>query len=167
MNTILHLRNRVNKWPTIGISIMGGLAAFGCYTCMYAFRKAFSAGTFENSSFLGIDYKVCLIIAQMLGYTFSKFYGIKFISQNGKSNRAKYILFLIAIAWLALLGFALIPAPYNICMLLLNGFPLGMIWGLVFSYLEGRRTTEFMGALMSISLVFAAGFVKTIARELM
>lgn len=167
MNTIDLLRRKVAKWPNVSISIMGGLAAFGCYTCMYAFRKAFAAGTFDNSSFFGIDYKVCLIIAQMLGYTFSKFYGIKFISQNGKSNRAKYILLLIGIAWLALFGFALIPAPYNIAMLLLNGFPLGMIWGLVFSYLEGRRTTEFMGALMSISLVFAAGFVKTIARQLM
>ncbi|RZL51035.1 MAG: hypothetical protein EOP00_01415 [Pedobacter sp.] len=164
---INYLRKKVVNWPNASISIMGGIAAFGCYTCMYAFRKAFAAGTFDNSSFFGIDYKVCLIIAQMLGYTFSKFYGIKFISQNGKSNRAKYILMLIGIAWLALLGFALIPAPYNIAMLLLNGFPLGMIWGLVFSYLEGRRTTEFMGALMSISLVFAAGFVKTIARELM
>ena len=164
---ITYLRNKVNKWPNAAISIMGGIAAFGCYTCMYAFRKAFSAGTFENSSFFGVDYKVCLVIAQMLGYTFSKFYGIKFVSQNGKSNRAQYILFLIGIAWVALLGFALIPAPYNIAMLLLNGFPLGMIWGLVFSYLEGRRTTEFMGALMSISLVFAAGFVKTTARMLM
>lgn len=167
MNAIVYLRAKVEGWPSVTISLFGGIAAFGCYTCMYAFRKAFAAGTFESASFFGIDYKVCIIIAQMLGYTFSKFYGIKFISQNGKSNRAKYILFLIFIAWLALLGFALIPAPYNISMLLLNGFPLGMIWGLVFSYLEGRRTTELMGAVMSISLVFAAGFVKTIARYLM
>lgn len=166
MNTISFLRNEVKKWPDITISILAGLAAFGCYTCMYAFRKSFSAGTFESSSFFGVDYKVCVIIAQMLGYTFSKFYGIQFISQNGKSNRARYILLLILIAWLAQLCFALIPAPYNIAMLLINGFPLGLIWGLVFSYLEGRRTTELMGAIMAISLVFAAGFVKTIARYL-
>jgi hypothetical protein len=73
MYTVNYLRKKVAKWPNASISIMGGIAAFGCYTCMYAFRKAFAAGTFDNSSFLGIDYKVCLIIAQMLGYTFSKF----------------------------------------------------------------------------------------------
>ncbi|MCX2473770.1 DUF5690 family protein [Pedobacter sp. MC2016-05] len=163
----LFLRQKIAKWPDLTIAIIGGLAAFGCYTSMYAFRKAFSAGTFDNSSFFGVDYKVCIIVAQMLGYTFSKFYGIKFISQYGKNHRARYILLLIFIAWMALLGFAVIPAPYNISMLVLNGFPLGLIWGLVFSYLEGRRMTELMGAIMAMSLVFAAGFVKSIARYLM
>src|SRR5690606_716329 len=70
-------------------------------------------------------------------------------------------------AWLALLGFALTPAPYNILFMFINGLPLGMIWGIVFSYLEGRRTTEFLAAVMSVSLVFASGFVKTLARFLM
>jgi len=74
---------------------------------------------------------------------------------------------LIGFAWLALLLFAIVPAPYNIICLLLNGFPLGMIWGLVFSYLEGRRSTEFMAAVLSTSLIFASGFVKTIARTMM
>jgi hypothetical protein len=41
-----------------------------------------------------------------------------------------------------------------------------MIWGLVFSYLEGRKSTEFMAAVLSISLIFASGFVKTVARSL-
>jgi len=51
-------------------------------------------------------------------------------------------------------------------MLFVNGFPLGMIWGLVFGYLEGRRSTEFMASVMSISLIFASGFVKTAGRTL-
>lgn len=164
-NTVI--RDRISKWPALTVGLFGGIAAFGCYTCMYAFRKALSAGTFDTSSFFGIDYKICIIIAQMFGYTFSKFYGIKFIAQSGKNHRAKYILFLMLIAWLALLGFAILPAPYNISMLILNGFPLGLIWGLVFSYLEGRKTTELMGAIMSVSFVFAAGFVKSVARYLM
>ncbi|WP_250636621.1 DUF5690 family protein [Pedobacter sp. PACM 27299] len=66
-----------------------------------------------------------------------------------------------------MLGFAIIPAPWNIAFLFINGFPLGMIWGLVFSYLEGRRNTEFMGAVMSVSLIFASGFIKTVARTVM
>jgi hypothetical protein len=134
---------------------------------MYAFRKAFAAGTFEHLTYLHIDYKVWLVLTQMVGYTLSKFYGIRFIAESSSNKRAVYLIRLVLISWVALLGFAIVPAPWNIVFMLINGFPLGMIWGLVFSYLEGRKTTEFMGAVMSISLVFAAGFVKTVARTLM
>jgi hypothetical protein len=47
-----------------------------------------------------------------------------------------------------------------------NGLPLGLIWGLVFGYLEGRRATEFMAAVLSVTLIFASGFVKTVGRLL-
>jgi hypothetical protein len=134
---------------------------------MYAFRKAFAAGTYDNSTFWHVNYKVWLVIAQVVGYTASKFYGIRFIAETGRHTRGKSILTLIGISWLALLGFALVPAPWNIVFLLINGFPLGMIWGLVCGYLEGRRNTEFMAAVMSTSLIFASGFVKSTARMLM
>src|SRR6187402_2170701 len=160
------LKLKVANWPYSLISIMAALAAFGAYTSMYSFRKAFTAGTFLGHEYLGIDYKVWLVISQIIGYTLSKFYGIRFISEVTHGNRAKSILFFIGFAWLALLGFALTPAPWNIVFLFLNGSPLGMIWGLIFGYLEGRRSTEFMGAVMSITLIFASGFVKTAGRTL-
>lgn len=167
MGLLQHCRNKVAGWSYSYISILAGLAAFGCYTSMYAFRKAFTAGTFDGHGYLGIDYKVWLVIAQVLGYTFSKFYGIRFIAESSGKNRGRSILKLIGISWFALLGFALTPAPWNIAFLFVNGFPLGMIWGLVFSYLEGRRNTEFMGAILSVSLIFASGFIKTVARTIM
>lgn len=167
MNLLNHCRNKVAGWSYTSISILAGLAAFGCYTSMYAFRKAFTAGTFEGHEYLGVDYKVWLVIAQVLGYTFSKFYGIRFIAESSGKNRGRSILKLIGVSWMALLGFAIVPAPWNIAFLFINGFPLGMIWGLVFSYLEGRKNTEFMGAVMSVSLIFASGFIKTVARTLM
>jgi MFS family permease len=161
------LRLKVAKWPYGLLSVMAAVSSFGAYTCMYAFRKAFAAGTFTGQQYFHIDYKVWLVIAQIIGYTLSKFYGIKFISELKPGQRAKYILLLIGIAWLALLCFAVVPAPYNIIFLFINGFPLGLIWGLVFGYLEGRKSTEFMAAVLSISLIFASGFVKTVARTLM
>lgn len=161
------LRVHVARWPYSVLSLFAATAAFGAYTSMYSFRKAFSAGIFTGQQYLHIDYKVWLVIAQIIGYTASKFYGIKFISEVRQGDRARSIIILISIAWLALLGFALVPAPYNIIFLLVNGFPLGLMWGLIFGYLEGRRSTEFMAGVMSISLIFASGFVKTIARTLM
>lgn len=161
------LRQKVAGWPYSLLSVMAAVSAFGAYTSMYAFRKAFAAGTFEGLQYFHVDYKVWLVIAQIIGYTLSKFYGIKFIAELKPARRLKSIFGLIGFAWLALLLFAIIPAPYNIICLFLNGFPLGMIWGLVFSYLEGRKSTEFMAAVLSISLIFASGFVKTVAKGLM
>jgi len=63
--------------------------------------------------------------------------------------------------------FSVIPAPYNIILLFLNGLPLGMIWGLVFAYLEGRRTTEILGTILSISFIVSSGFVKSIGKIMM
>ena len=167
MKTIDRLRKKVAKWPYPVISVLAGISAFGAYSSMYAFRKAFAAGTFSGQQYFHIDYKVWLVIAQLIGYTLSKFYGIKFIAELKHEQRVKSIFGLIGFAWLALLLFAIVPAPYNIICLFLNGFPLGMIWGLVFSYLEGRRSTEFMAAVLSTSLIFASGFVKTIGRTMM
>ena len=167
MKLIDQYRQKVAKWPYGLLSAIAAVSSFGAYTCMYAFRKAFAAGTFSGLQYLHVDYKVWLVIAQVIGYTLSKFYGVKFISELKPGQRAKYILMLIGIAWAALLFFSIIPAPYNIICLFINGFPLGLIWGLVFGYLEGRKSTEFMAAVLSISLIFASGFVKTVARMLM
>ncbi|WP_295672030.1 DUF5690 family protein [uncultured Mucilaginibacter sp.] len=167
MSAIDQLRVKVAKWPYPVLSLMAAISAFGAYTSMYAFRKAFTAGTFTGQQYFHVDYKVWLVIAQVIGYTCSKFYGIKFIAELKPDQRAKSILMLIGTAWIALLFFAIVPAPYNIAFLFINGFPLGLIWGLVFSYLEGRKSTEFMAGVLSISLIFASGFVKTVARTLM
>ncbi len=161
------LKQKVAALPYALMSVMAAVSAFGAYTCMYSFRKAFTAGTFGGHQYLHIDYKVWLVIAQVIGYTISKFYGIRYIAEVTHNNRAKSILLFIGIAWLALLGFALVPPPWNIIFLFLNGLPLGMIWGLTFGYLEGRRSTEFMAAVMCTSLIFASGFVKTVGRTLM
>ncbi len=149
-------------------TLYGLLAAFGVYFCMYAFRKPFTVATFEGLSWAGVDYKIWLVIAQVLGYAASKFVGIKFISESaGQRGRALQIVFLILLSELALLGFALVPAPYNIVFLFLNGAPLGMIWGLVFSYLEGRQESEVLGAGLSISFIISSGMVKSVGKWVM
>ena len=42
--------------------------------------------------------------------------------------------------------------PWNVAALFLNGLPLGLIWGLVFGFMEGRRTSEVLGAILCASL---------------
>ncbi len=159
-------KNKLERMPAWFISLYAAICSFCVYFCMYAFRKPFTAAGFEGLYFLKIDYKVWLVSAQLVGYMLSKFYGIRFIAGMQLNKRANTIIILIVFAWITLFFFAITPAPYNIIFLLLNGFPLGMIWGLVFSYLEGRRATEFMGAVLSVSFIFSSGAVKTIGKNL-
>jgi MFS family permease len=112
--------------------------------------------------FWGFGYKTLLVLSQMLGYLAAKFYGIKFIAELKRLGRYKIVLLLVGIAWLAWLLFALIPAPYNIICLFINGFPLGMLWGVIFSYIEGRKATDFIGAALAVSFIFSSGFVKSV-----
>ncbi|MGL3821730.1 DUF5690 family protein [Sphingopyxis sp. R3-92] len=132
---------------------------------MYAFRKPFAAATFADQPdlFFDLDYKTTLLIAQVIGYALSKLIGIRVIAEFGRTGRASAILTLIGISWIALLLFGLVPSPWNIVFLFLNGLPLGMIWGLVFSYVEGRRASEAMGALLCASFILSSGVVKSVA----
>jgi hypothetical protein len=146
-----------------------GLAGFSAYFAMYAFRKPFSAATFDHVagwSFL-LDYKVALIIAQVLGYALSKIIGVKLISEMDHRRRALAIVGLIVLSWMALVLFALLPVPWNVGALFLNGLPLGLIWGLVFSYVEGRRTSEMIGAMLCASFILSSGVVKSVGRWLL
>jgi hypothetical protein len=148
---------------------VAGLAGFSAYFSMYAFRKPFSAATFAvvpGWSFV-LDYKIALVIAQVAGYALSKMLGIKIISELDPAKRASAIVVLILTAELALVLFALIPAPWNVAAMFLNGLPLGMIWGLVFGFMEGRRTSEVLGAVVCASFIVSSGAVKSVGKLVM
>ncbi|MDI9338665.1 MAG: DUF5690 family protein [Alphaproteobacteria bacterium] len=146
----------------IKTAIYASIIVFCTYTFIFGLRKSFTICTFDNLRFLKIDYKIWLVIFQMLGYLSAKFFGIVFISQLKKSKRLTTLVLLLLWAWLAWLLFALIPAPYNMVFLFLNGFPLGLIWGIIFSYIEGRKTTDLISTCLAVSFIFSTGFVKTI-----
>ena len=131
---------------------------------MYAFRKPFAAATFEAVPgwHFVLDYKIALVLAQVAGYAISKLIGVRVISEIAPARRGLAILGLIGMSWIALVGFALIPAPWNVACLFANGLPLGMIWGLVFGYMEGRRVSEVLGAILCASFILSSGVVKSI-----
>jgi hypothetical protein len=143
------------------------VAAFGTYFCMYAFRKPFTAGTFAGASPAGGGYKSMLVTAQVLGYTLSKFLGIKVVSEVRPERRVALLLGLIAAAAAALLLFGLTPAPWSLVWLFCNGLPLGMVFGLVLGFLEGRRHTEALAAGLCGSFIIADGVTKSVGAGLL
>jgi MFS family permease len=149
--------------------LLGAVAAFCVYLSMYAFRRPFSAAAYDDVAGWTalLDFKVVLVIAQVAGYALSKLAGIKLISELDGRRRVAAILGLIGLSWAALLIFAVAPLWLKIVALFLNGLPLGLIWGLVFSYLEGRRTSELLGAILCASFIVSSGIVKSVAVWLM
>lgn len=153
-------------------SIWAITAAFGTYFCMYAFRKPFTAASYEGTVTLiegaiQVDQKALYVSAQVIGYMISKFVGIKVIAEMTAERRALAILVLIGIAEIALLLFGLTPAPWNFLFLFINGLPLGMVFGLVLGFLEGRRVTEALSAGLCASFILADGVTKSVGQFLL
>ena len=166
---MVRLRQALAKADPAVFTIVAGLAGFCAYFAMYAFRKPFTAATFEMVPGwrFALDYKIALVIAQAAGYAISKLIGVKLISEINPARRGLAILALIGASWLALVAFAVIPAPWNVITLFLNGLPLGMIWGLVFGYMEGRRVSEVLGSILCASFILSSGVVKSVGAWLM
>lgn len=148
-------------------SIYTAGSAFGLYLCVFALRKTYNVALYEGYEFGGIGFKSWMVLFQVVGYMVSKFIGIKVVSELKASSRAKGILLCSVLAAISWLFFAITPMPYNLIFLFLNGLPLGMVWGMVFGYLEGRRFTEVLGAALSVSFIFSAGFSKTVGLSIM
>ncbi len=163
------IQSRLSRAPNSFVTIYATIVAFCTYFCMYAFRKPFAAGHYEGLKFLGttIDLKTAFVISQILGYTFSKFVGIKLCSEANRFRRVQLLIASIVWAELALLLFAVIPGPWKVAAIFLNGFSLGMVWGLVVGYLEGRRTSEIQLVGLSCSFIIASGVVKDVGKALM
>ena len=142
------------------------VVSFCTYFCMYAFRKPFSAATYDGyGTFLGLDLKTAYVISQIFGYAISKFVGIRVCSEISAHKRAATLLTFILVAQFALVLFAVLPVKLKIAAIFLNGLPLGMVWGLVVRYLEGRHLSEVLLAGLSCSYIVSSGIVKDIGRE--
>ena len=141
--------------------------SFTAYFCMYAFRKPFAAGTYEGGGYAGVELKTVFVVSQILGYAASKYIGIKVCSEATRGRRAVYLVGLVLCAHAALLLFAVLPAGGKVLAIFLNGLPLGMVWGLVVWYLEGRRTSELLLAGLSCSFIVASAVVKDVGVRLM
>ena len=125
----------------------GGTALLS-YSLVYALRKPFTAAEFEGLQVYGMDYKIAVSIIQLLGYVSAKLLGIKYISELRPEGRLKFIIGSAALSEISLIAFGVLPIPYNIVALYFNGLSLGCMWGVIFSFLEGRRTTDILASIM-------------------
>ena len=139
----------------------GGTALLS-YSLVYALRKPFTAAEFEGLQVYGMDYKIAVSIIQLLGYVSAKLLGIKYISELKPEGRLKFIIGSAALSEISLIAFGVLPIPYNIVALYFNGLSLGCMWGVIFSFLEGRRTTDILASIMGVSMALSSGVAKSL-----
>lgn len=145
-----------------GNDILLIVSAFLAYTGMYAVRKSFLAAHYSDVVYTSaIGFKTILVISQLVGYMLSKFIGIKVVAETKPENRVWALLGLVSFGLLMLLLFAYVPVYIKPWVLFLNGLPLGIVFGLLLSYLEGRRNTELLVVGLTATFIFSTGFIKT------
>jgi len=158
--------SRLTAWlaraPVPVFTLYAVTMAFTTYFCMYGYRRPFAVAQYEGLHLLGFDLKTALVISQLCGYALSKFLGIKVNSEMPARRRAFALILFITWAQAALVLFAILPPAGQLVALFLNGLPLGMVWGAVFSFIEGRRSSDLLGAGLNCSYIVASGAVKSV-----
>ncbi|WP_255076706.1 DUF5690 family protein [Lacihabitans sp. CCS-44] len=158
------LSKRISNLPNSVQTLFAAVAAFCTYLCFYPFRRAYTAATFEELYFWGIHFKILIITAQVLGFAVSKGIGIKIVSEMKPENRAKGLLLFTGLAWICMLFFGSTPAPYNLIFVFLGSLPLGLFYGVILGFLEGRKSTDLLVAALTASFIIGSGFAKSIGK---
>lgn len=161
--TYFNVRKRAGaSMPDWLFVLWAGGTALLSYSLVYALRKPFTAAEFEGLQVCGMDYKVAVSIIQLLGYVSAKLLGIKYISELRPEGRLKFIILSAGLSEVSLVAFGMLPLPYNVMALYLNGLSLGCMWGVLFSFLEGRRTTDILASIMGVSMALSSGVAKSL-----
>lgn len=147
--------------------LWAGGAVLLSYSLVYALRKPYTAATFTDLDLFGVDYKIAVTTIQIMGYLIAKFVGIKLISELKREHRFKFFISSVVVAEVSLIAFGMIAAPYNAFAMFLNGLSLGCMWGVIFSFIEGRRVTDILASLLGISIVFSSGLAKSVGLYVM
>jgi len=58
-------------------ALYSAVVSFLTYTCIFSFRKEFSAASFSGQGFWEMDYKVIMVVTQVAGYWRSVLYSIQ------------------------------------------------------------------------------------------
>ncbi|MFC4992462.1 DUF5690 family protein [Rubritalea tangerina] len=163
------LHNKLGDSSDGVLTLYAVVAAFITYFAMYAFRKPFAAAAFEGAVWFGgeVSIKAVLASSQLIGYALSKIVGIKVCSELDHAKRGVFLVGIILLAELSLLCFGLVPDDWKFIAIGINGLALGLVWGVVVTFLEGRKTSEIMLAGLSCAFIMASGVVKDFGRAVM
>ena len=162
----MNIKRNLETSPIYVVAIYATIVIFLLYTCCYAFRKPFTVGLYEEEALWGIDLKIFFVFSEILGYALSKIVGTYILPSMKKHQRVYYVIGLLGFSELAWYAFGVLPIYLKGVSVFFSGLPLGMIWGIIFSFIEGRRISEVLNCGLSVATIVASGLVKTMAQTL-
>ena len=158
----MDVKNYLKQAPSWVVTLFAAIAAFCTYLCFYPFRRAYTAATYENLYFFGVHFKILIITAQVIGFAVSKGIGVKIVSEMKPAQRPKGLLIFTGLSLVSMFLFSITPAPYNLFFVFLASLPLGLFYGVILGFLEGRKSTDFLVAALTASFIVGSGFAKTV-----
>lgn len=99
-------------------------------------------------------------MAQALGLVLSQPIGAIAVVELDPSRRVGALATVLALGAAALVALGMLPLAMAPACLFVNGLALGLVWGLVFSFLEGRRVSDALGALAAAGYLLAGGVTR-------
>ena len=163
----ISIKKSIARWPN-GLQTLGlALAAFFTYLCFYPFRRAYTAATYQDLYFFGVHFKILMITAQVLGFAVSKGIGVKVVSEMKPEHRPRNLLIITGLSAISMMFFGLVDAPYNLLFVFFASLPLGMFYGVILGFLEGRKNTDLLVAALTASFIIGSGFAKSIGNWVM
>jgi hypothetical protein len=110
----------------------------------------------------GLDFKTCLTLASEIGKLVSKVLGLLVVSRISRNSRLIIIITFNVLAMLLIsLPFAFLEQIYQLVGMFLAMSMLSATFGMIVLYFEGRRLTETLATLSSISYLFGTGIAKS------
>jgi Family of unknown function (DUF5690) len=160
-------QEKIAQSPSWLQTLFAAFAAFSTYLCFYPFRRAYTAATYNELYFWGIHFKILIITAQVVGFAVSKGLGRKIVAEMKPDNRAKSLLWFTGLSWLCMLFFSITPAPFNLIFIFMGSLPLGLFYGVILGFLEGRKNTDLLVAALTASFIVGSGFAKSLGKWLL
>lgn len=166
------IRGKVNDedslWSKIHLKriLQIGLNSFLIYFAIYGFRKPWGAARFKGQHALGMKLKDAFSMFQTLGYALGKVVGTFVVPLIPSEKTTMALVLLPPVSVLFWFGFALSEnsTGWMVFFMFFSAMPLSFGWSLLYRKIEGRRTGDVLGAILSASYISASGFSKDMGR---
>eukprot|EP00045_Choanoeca_perplexa_P005507 m.46603 g.46603 ORF g.46603 m.46603 type:complete len:443 (-) comp13159_c0_seq1:8-1336(-) len=115
-----------------------------------------------------LQLKVWISIASTVGYALSKIPAYSIVSTMPREKRKRWIILLILSMLVLSLGFyAILPHFAQPIGVFLGALPASWVFGIMFTYLEGRRSTEITSGMLNFFIILGGALARAVGSAIL
>ena len=138
------------------------------YSCVFLIRTAMFACTWSDQpTYAGLNFKTCLALAQTFGYACGKVPAIAFSPKLPHSQLREALVTVLIGSGACVTLACVVPSAVSLALVWLACVMLAPTYSLLQRFLEGRRDTEVIVAVVAFSFIGSSGLSKGIAADLL